>query len=144
MALSITSTNEWSVGDRLDSCSLCRRFNEMFVVDRLDFPPRHLLCSVTHGMGKKLLVADDLGGSYNMCFLFISKIQDNLGYLILIRGAFSFQVEQSKFGSAPTNPGRLVTLVLNRNFARLYICLLLKNASKLQEMETPSCFYAGC
>ncbi|GBM70308.1 hypothetical protein AVEN_262525-1 [Araneus ventricosus] len=41
--------------------SLCRRFNEMSIVDRLDFPPRHMLCSVTHGMGKKLLVANDLG-----------------------------------------------------------------------------------
>ncbi|GBM20776.1 hypothetical protein AVEN_111013-1 [Araneus ventricosus] len=36
----------WTLG------SLCRRFNEMSVVDRLDSPPRHLLCSVTHGMGK--------------------------------------------------------------------------------------------
>ncbi|GBN86631.1 hypothetical protein AVEN_131863-1 [Araneus ventricosus] len=38
--------------------SLCRRFNE-------DFPLRHLLCPVTHGVGKKLLLANDLGGSYN-------------------------------------------------------------------------------
>ncbi|GBM02049.1 hypothetical protein AVEN_209743-1 [Araneus ventricosus] len=38
---------DWTPG------SLCRRFNEL----------RHLLCSVTHGVGKKLLVANDLGGS---------------------------------------------------------------------------------
>ncbi|GBM00980.1 hypothetical protein AVEN_67321-1 [Araneus ventricosus] len=43
---------DWTPG------SICRRFNEL----------RHLLCSVTHGVGKKLLVANDLGdlrGSYN-------------------------------------------------------------------------------
>ncbi|GBM45689.1 hypothetical protein AVEN_98737-1 [Araneus ventricosus] len=39
---------DWTSG------SLCRRFNEL----------RHLLCSVTHGVGEKLLVANDLGGSY--------------------------------------------------------------------------------
>ncbi|GBN72905.1 hypothetical protein AVEN_245987-1 [Araneus ventricosus] len=38
-------------------------------VGKLDFPLRHLLCSVTHGVGKKLLVANDLGGSYNICCL---------------------------------------------------------------------------
>ncbi|GBN38055.1 hypothetical protein AVEN_196046-1 [Araneus ventricosus] len=41
---------DWTPG------SLCRRFNEL----------RHLLCSVTHGVGKKLLVANDLGGSYSL------------------------------------------------------------------------------
>ncbi|GBN10200.1 hypothetical protein AVEN_200661-1 [Araneus ventricosus] len=50
----------WTLG------SLCRRFNEMSVVDRLDFPPRHLLCSVTHGREKVTDVANDLGGSYRL------------------------------------------------------------------------------
>ncbi|GBN72238.1 hypothetical protein AVEN_117732-1, partial [Araneus ventricosus] len=47
------SVTDWTPG------SLCRRFSE-------DSPLRHLLCSVTHGMGKKLLVVNNLGGSYNI------------------------------------------------------------------------------
>ncbi|GBN25017.1 hypothetical protein AVEN_109455-1 [Araneus ventricosus] len=50
------SVTGWTPG------SLCRRFNE-------DSPLRHLLCSVTHDMGKKLLVVNDLGGSFTAIFL---------------------------------------------------------------------------
>ncbi|GBM82370.1 hypothetical protein AVEN_271591-1 [Araneus ventricosus] len=44
-SLPLTSSpqvTEWTPG------SLCRRFNEMSGVGKLDFPLRHLLCSVTH------------------------------------------------------------------------------------------------
>ncbi|GBN15924.1 hypothetical protein AVEN_56361-1 [Araneus ventricosus] len=59
---------DWTLG------SLCRRFNE-------DFPLRHLLCPVTHSLGKKLLFANDLGGSYtgwktNRCTKYSASLWD--------------------------------------------------------------------
>ncbi|GBN58769.1 hypothetical protein AVEN_120837-1 [Araneus ventricosus] len=71
MTLSITSTNEWSI------------------VGRLDFPPRHLFCSVTHGMGKKLLVANDLGGS---CTVTRVLVVDNTGNDFIVRQYFKARV----------------------------------------------------
>ncbi|GBN04911.1 hypothetical protein AVEN_221380-1 [Araneus ventricosus] len=56
---------DWTPG------SLRRRFNEL----------RHLLCSVTHGVGKKLLVANDLGGSYRGGTLRIFRRYSSDGYV---------------------------------------------------------------
>ncbi|GBN35720.1 hypothetical protein AVEN_139676-1 [Araneus ventricosus] len=78
----------------------------MSIVDRLDFPPRHLLCSVTHGMGKKLLVANDLGG----IILVKSVVADQ----------FDFVAQQKKKSVESSRKGILRTVEILKAVLRFF------------------------